>query len=518
MKISGQDLIEAGWAEEADFTPMFAELKLLAERGITEPKYALKLLARKFPKDRHLIEMRNEPAPFSEAIEAETEVDEENIGKVRRFMRDLMRCPVVEAGSIMPDACPAGNQPATIPVGGAVAARRAILPGGHGHDICCSMFATFFTCDRDTDAMMDHLVDSTRFGPGGRPREDLVHHEVLDEPIWQNKFLAGLRDHAVMHMADQGDGNHFGYIGKVEFSDEAFDRVDAAGHQQLLAPLRGKGEVFALVTHHGSRGLGSQLYRRGINAAIKQTAKIAKGIPEAASWLSIDTPEGEAYWEALSYVGRWTKANHESIHARFLERAEGTRLMDFGNEHNFVWRRGDLFLHGKGATPAWTDEQGRPLLGLIPLNMAEPILIVLGRDNAEHLSFAPHGAGRNVSRRSFMKQFKRDDGNYDTAAMDQMLQRTTEGIDARWYLGKPDLSESPTGYKPAAQVRTQIEKFQLADIVAEIQPLGSVMAGSAPKRGEEPLTPKQVRQIQHRADRRKQRQHNRGGDWEEENM
>ena len=516
MKLTGHDLIEAGWQEGPEIRLMLAEVDALVERGIHDPKYALKLLARKFPKAPLLLTMRDEPEPFSEAIEAKTEIDEENIAKVRRFMSDLMRCPVVEGGAIMPDACPAGSQPATIPVGGAVAARRAILPGGHGHDICCSMYATFFQCDRDTDAMMDHLVDSTRFGPGGRPREDLVHHEVLDEPIWGNKFLAGLRDHAVMHMSDQGDGNHFAYVGKVEFSDESLDRIEAAGHQQLLAPVRGKGEIYAVVTHHGSRGLGSQLYKRGINAAIKQTAKIAKGIPEAASWLSIDTPEGEAYWEALSYVGRWTKANHESIHARFLERADGTRLTAFGNEHNFVWRRGDLFLHGKGATPAWTDDTGRPLLGIIPMNMAEPILIVLGRDNADHLSFAPHGAGRNESRRSFLKQFKRNDGNYDTAAMKQTLERTTEGIDARWYLGKPDLSESPTGYKPAAQVRAQIEKFQLADIVAEIQPLGSIMAGNAPKRGEEPLTPKQERQIQHRADRRKLRQKLQGGAWLED--
>lgn len=516
MKLTGQDLIEAGWPEETDFEPLLDELRNLEERGVTERKYALKLLARKFPKDQQLLTMRAEPEPFSEAIEAESELDEENIAKVRRFMRDLMRCPVVEAGAIMPDACPAGNQTATIPVGGAIAARRAILPGGHGHDICCSMYATFFTCERDPDAMMDHLVDSTRFGPGGRPREDLVHHEVVDEPIWENKFLSGLRDHAVMHIADQGDGNHFAYIGKVEFSEDAFRRVSQAGHEQLLDPVRGRGEVFALVTHHGSRGLGSHVYKRGINAAIKQTARVAKGIPEAASWLSIDTPEGEAYWEALKYVGRWTKANHQSIHARFLERAEATRLTEFGNEHNFVWRRGELFLHGKGATPAWTDESGRPLLGLIPMNMAEPILIVLGRDNAEHLSFAPHGAGRNVSRRTLLKQFKRDDGNYDVPAMDQVLERSTAGIDARWFLGKPDLSESPIGYKPAAQVRAQIERFQLADIVAEIEPLGSVMAGNAPKRGEEPLTPKQERQIQHRAERRKQRQKFRQTDWEQE--
>jgi hypothetical protein len=60
--------------------------------------------------------------------------------------------------------------------------------------------------------------------------------------------------------------------------------------------------------------------------------------------------------------------------------------VQIGNEHNFVWKRGDSFFHGKGATPAWQDASGRPLLGLIPLNMAREILLVLGSNNNDYLS------------------------------------------------------------------------------------------------------------------------------------
>jgi hypothetical protein len=60
-------------------------------------------------------------------------------------------------------------------------------------------------------------------------------------------------------------------------------------------------------------------------------------------------------------------------------------------------------------------------------------------------------------------------------------------------------------------VRAQIETFGLADITAEITPLGSLMAGDpgpAPwKRRKDELSPKQLRQIEHRADRRKLKQH-----------
>ena len=51
------------------------------------------------------------------------------------------------------------------------------------------------------------------------------------------------------------------------------------------------------------------------------------------------------------------------------------------------------------------------------------------------------------------------------------------GLDIRSFCGVPDLSELPSAYKSAAQVRRQIESFGLAEIVDEIVPYGSIMAG-----------------------------------------
>ena len=114
----------------------------------------------------------------------------------------------------------------------------------------------------------------------------------------------------------------------------------------------------------------------------------------------------------------------------------------FWNEHNFVFRRSDgLFYHGKGATPAWAgfaaDSSG---LTLIPLNMAEPVLIARGLDAAHGLGFAPHGAGRNMSRAAYLR---RHAGKTD----EQMVAEQTAGIDARFYCGIPDVSELPGAYK-----------------------------------------------------------------------
>ncbi|MEZ5300201.1 MAG: RtcB family protein [Verrucomicrobiales bacterium] len=270
-----------------------------------------------------------------------------------------------------------------------------------------------------------------------------------------------------------------------------------------------------MVTHHGSRGLGAHLFKRGQNAAEKHVRRAGQGIPEEAAWLPADSAEGEAYWEALQYAGRWARANHRCIHDLLADSIQAEPLWGFGCEHNFVWRRGDRFLHGKGATPAWRGEDGRPLLGLIPLNMAEPILLTIGADNADFLSFSPHGAGRNRSRRATFKRY-RQGGKIDFDAMRRDLDRQTRGIDVRWFSGKPDITEGPGGYKPAAVVRKQIAAFGLASVAAEITPLGCLMAGGNLKRDEEdPLTPKQKRQLQHRADRRRDKQRLQRGGWDD---
>jgi len=50
-------------------------------------------------------------------------------------------------------------------------------------------------------------------------------------------------------------------------------------------------------------------------------------------------------------------------------------------------------------------------------------------------------------------------------------------IDARFFSGVPDISELPSAYKNAASVRRQIERYGLAEVVDEVIPHGSIMAG-----------------------------------------
>jgi tRNA-splicing ligase RtcB len=189
------------------------------------------------------------------------------------------------------------------------------------------------------------------------------------------------------------------------------------------------------------------------------------------AWIPADTQEGVAYWEALQLIRRWTKANHNAIH-QAVTVSTGAKMRErFWNEHNFVFRRGDLFYHAKGATPVAADflpdTNG---IQIVPLNMAEPVLLIRGTTTDRNLGFAPHGAGRNLSRTAHKRRL----GTYSEA---EVFERETVGIDARFWSGNIDVSELPSAYKPAATVRVQMARFGLAEVVDQIHPYGCIMAG-----------------------------------------
>ena len=372
-----------------------------------------------------------------------------NVAAVEQHMTELMRVPTVRAGAVMPDACPAGSAPGTIPVGGVVAAENAIHPGMHSADICCSLAVSIYR-DLAPKAALDAGMRLSHFGGGGRPRgEQLRPPADVLSAFANNAFLKERVSDAIEHFATQGDGNHFFFVG----------RIKSTGHA-------------ALVTHHGSRKPGALLYKAGMAVAEKFRQLLSPETPRHNAWIPAETREGEAYWVALQAIRAWTKANHFAIHDRVAD-ALGAKVADrFWNEHNFIFRKSDgLFYHAKGATPAWSDFAADSRgLTLIPLNMAEPILIARGRNADNGLGFAPHGAGRNLSRTAYIR---RHAGKTES----QLVAEQTKGLDVRFFCGIPDVSELPGAYKNAATVRRQIAHYGLAEIVDEIVPLGCIMAG-----------------------------------------
>lgn len=448
--VTGRDLIAWGHRPGRAFPELIDRANAaLAEGGSRAEVEAM--LARELPPEP-IVPHEAGAVGFARLIEAETEDEADNVAKVVETMEAVMRTPTVVGGAVLPDACPAGPV-GTIPVGGVVAAQGAIHPGMHSADICCSVMMTDLG-HADPTAVLDAAATITHFGPGGRAqgRRFTVSLDLIDA-FRANPFLASpkLLHAAQSHMGTQGDGNHFAFVG----------RSAATGRT-------------ALVTHHGSRGPGALLFKRGMEVAERFRREISPGTLKQNAWLPADTEEGRAYWEALQLIRRWTKANHTAIHQATVEACGATPGDRVWNEHNFVFERDGVYLHGKGATPAWegyaADATG---LTLIPLNMAQPVLVARGRDVKAAWGFAPHGAGRNFSRSEHRRRM-------GATTPEAMLAREARGLDVRFAAGGIDPSELPSSYKDAGAVIAGIERHGLAEVVDRIEPVGCIMAGDVP--------------------------------------
>lgn len=441
MNITGKKLVEMGYQPGAWFTDALQYVNS-NELSDTQLKEYLD------DNQPQLIEPLEVAVAYHKNIKAENEVEAVTVDKVFSTMDALMKTPTVVNGAVMPDACPTGSI-GQIPVGGVVVTKNAIHPAMHSADVCCSVMMTSFG-DADPKAVLDAAHSITHFGGGGR--QDLFDFPVeLEEQIKENRFLNSERslNLAKTHLGTQGDGNHFLYVGKSEKTGETI-----------------------MVTHHGSRGFGAYLYKKGMQAAEAHRKVFSPKTDKVNAWIPYDTDQGREYWAALQVVRAWTKLNHEVLHTATAEKLAIEPLDSFWNEHNFVFKDGDEFYHAKGATPLSNKFVPDSVDGLrlIPLNMSEPVLIVKGETTENNIGFAPHGAGRNISRTQHIR-------NNSDRTIEEVFAAETSGLDVRFYSGRIDISELPSAYKNAETVQAQMEYYGLGTIVDRIMPYGCIMAG-----------------------------------------
>ncbi len=442
-KVNGHTLIQLGYTPDEWFKEALQHIndKKLEKEAMLE--YLEQFKSEPF------LELNKNEVNLKVNIRAENELEEINVNSVIQTMREVMKTPTVVSGTIMPDACPTGTI-GTIPVGGVVATKNAIHPGMHSADICCSVMLSDFG-DVDPKIILDTAQSVTHFGPGGRDRSnqykfptDLITAFNNNEFLKEEQMIRVARS----HLGTQGDGNHFLFVGKSKLTGNTM-----------------------VISHHGSRGVGARLFSKAMKIAEKYRKKLSPETLKQNAWIPIDTYEGEEYWKALQIIREWTKQNHTCIHNAIAEKSGFQIQNRFWNEHNFVFRDNDIFYHAKGATPL--NKNFMPDASdfrLIPLNMAEPVLIVSGESTENNLGFAPHGAGRNRSRTQHIKSKAH-------LSDEEVFNLETAGLDVRFYAKEIDISELPSAYKNANTVRNQMKEFGLGDVIDEVLPYGSIMAG-----------------------------------------
>jgi tRNA-splicing ligase RtcB len=343
---------------------------------------ALRALADALVADREFV--RKEPIAYRTWGE---EID----GAAHHQMKLACSLPMAVGAALMPDA----HVGYGLPIGGVLALDNAVVPYAVGVDIACRMRLSIY--DLRPELLVDRkqqfvnaLEHGTVFGVG-RGHEKPQDHPVMDQDWSVTQVTRTHKDLARVQLGSSGSGNHF-----AEFGVLLLDKDDP----QLGLKA---GQYVALLTHSGSRGVGSavcQVYSRlaqtRLPAKYKDLGRLA--------WLDMDSEAGQEYWAAMSLMGDYAAANHEVIH-RNVSKLVGQRpIAHVENHHNFAWRETHggrtVIVHRKGATPA-----AEGLLGVIPGSMADPAFVVRGRGVAASLDSASHGAGRKLSRKQAKDRF-----------------------------------------------------------------------------------------------------------------
>lgn len=395
-------------------------------------------LVRKRDKKEHDEVAVNWEAPIEAAIWGADDIEE---GALQQ-MRNACALPVAVAAAQMPD----GHQGYGLPIGGVLATRNAVIPYGVGVDIACRVKLTVVDTEaKYLESMRDDLADAinkeTAFGMGANfGRSGRRNHEVMDDPAWEDlpTSIRQLKDKAWTQLGSSGSGNHF-----VEWGEFVIEEEDLG-----LVP----GRYLALLSHSGSRGLGSAIanyYTKVAMEAVRLPAEM-----KHLAWLDLSSEEGQAYWNAMNLAGRYAHANHECIHQHVCKRAGVRPVLEIENHHNFAWKEThngeEVVVHRKGATPAGAGE-----LGVIPGTMADPGFIVRGRGNATSLNSAAHGAGRRMSRRKAKEAFTQS--MVDNKLNHRKVQLLSAGLD-----------EAPMAYKNIESVMKA--QHDLVEVVAQFHP------------------------------------------------
>ena len=312
--------------------------------------------------------------------------------------------PVSVAGALMPDA----HVGYGLPIGGVLATEKAVIPYAVGVDIACRMKMTVLDIpvrdlENKSDRLSRALEHETRFGVGAAFRERR-EHEVMDADWSVSPITRQHKDKAWSQLGTSGSGNHF-----VEFGlFTAHGPISTPQGPELPA-----GTYVALLSHSGSRGTGAAVCDHYSRIAFSQFPDLPSELKRLA-WLSLDSQEGQEYWNAMELMGLYAAANHACIHRHVAENLGATVLLDLENHHNFAWKEKhvidgserEVIVHRKGATPA-----GEGVLGIIPGSMAAPGFVVSGKGNPASLNSASHGAGRAMSRKAANEKFNWKDVN-----------------------------------------------------------------------------------------------------------
>src|SRR5437016_1101748 len=418
---------------------------------------------------------------------------------------------IVDAAIAMPDI----HQGYGFPVGTVAATALpdgVVSPGGVGYDINCGVrLLALPLSSAELGARKQQLVhELARAIPAGIGRDagralvgvdfeavlvdgprSLVGHEFATEDDVERTESGGrlagadpgcvsqrARERGEPQLGTMGSGNHFVELQRVERLCDA----DAAGAFGIAE------EQVTVLIHSGSRGLGHQVCSDYVATMDAALGRHGIELPDRQlSCAPASSPDGRAYLSAMAAAANFAWANRQVIAHRVrqavrkvigAEAARATRqVYDVAHNVAKLERHGgrELCVHRKGATrafppgsdeiPAAYRDVGQPVF--IPGSMGTSSFVLAGRPAAMQRSFGTvcHGAGRCLSRTAARKRVSGSELRHEVEAA---------GITVRSPSNRGLAEEAPFAYKAVEKVVGVVERAGLANVVAELRPIGVV--------------------------------------------
>lgn len=365
-----------------------------------------------------------------------------------------MKVTLEEGDAVKGVLCADGHLGYSFPIGGVVAYKNSITPGGVGYDIACGNFAVMLDVNPGKilphlGELLDTIKSEIAFGVG-RKNDEPVESKLFDEPFWGAELFRDLKQLAMDQLGTVGSGNHFVDL----FTDE-------------------NGKLWVGV-HFGSRGLGHKLATHFIKASGGTDGMNVKPVV-----IPVNSPLGQDYWFAMTVAGVYAYEGREWVVNKVAEILSANIVDGVHNHHNYAWKEEhggeEYYVVRKGSTPAFPGQRS-----FIGGSMGDDSYIVEGLDTEESrdsLYSTVHGAGRVMSRTKAAgktkfkkgKRIKVSDGLISREMMENWLHY--KGV----LLRGGGMDESPHCYRRLDEVLE--EHKDTIKKIHRLRPIGVVMAG-----------------------------------------
>jgi tRNA-splicing ligase RtcB len=206
-----------------------------------------------------------------------------------------------------------------------------------------------------------------------------------------------------------------------------------------------KNNDFYLTVHTGSRNLGKQVadyFQKKAKSYVKQN-KI--DVPKTLEYLPINE-YGKKYLYWAKQTQKYAEFNRQIILSVILNyfglKFDKNKMIE--SVHNYISEKDDIVR--KGAISAYKDEDV-----VIPLNMADGIILGKGKSNKLYNFSAPHGAGRKFGRRQMFR--KLENGEFSM----RDYKKSMEGIFSS-SVNRKTFDESKFAYKSFDDIKDYLKE------------------------------------------------------------